>query len=64
MEKTEWDKLRLQRLKHKSILDVTAQRSVRQILGESGKTISNLDRDIVARIFGTCKHMDITSRAF
>ena len=35
------------------ILDVTAQRSVRDILGESGKTISNLDRDIVAKIFGS-----------
>jgi hypothetical protein len=39
-------------VKTQVILDVTAQRSVRQILGESGKTISNLDRDIVARIFG------------
>jgi len=35
------------------ILEVTAQRSVRNILGESGKTISNLDRDIVAKIFGS-----------
>ena len=35
------------------ILDVTAQRSVRNILGESGKTISNLDREIVAKIFGS-----------
>lgn len=35
------------------ILEVTAQRSVRDILGESGKTISNLDRDIVAKIFGS-----------
>ena len=34
------------------ILKVTSQRSVRTILGESGKTISNLDREIVAQIFG------------
>ena len=33
-------------------LDVLAQQSVREILGESGKTISNLDRQIVADIFG------------
>ena len=36
-----------------TILDVTAQRSVRNILGESGKTISNLDRELVANIFGS-----------
>jgi hypothetical protein len=48
---TEWEKLD-PAVKTQTILDVTAQRSVRQILGESGKTISNLDRDIVARIFG------------
>tara|TARA_R110001583_G_scaffold59222_1_gene176201 strand:- start:191 stop:2083 length:1893 start_codon:yes stop_codon:yes gene_type:complete len=34
------------------ILKITSQRSVRSILGESGKTISNLDRQIVAEIFG------------
>jgi hypothetical protein len=48
---TEWENLD-PAVKTQVILDVTAQRSVRQILGESGKTISNLDRDIVARIFG------------
>jgi len=48
---TKWEKLD-PAVKTQIILDVTAQRSVRQILGESGKTISNLDRDIVARIFG------------
>jgi len=48
---TEWNKLD-PAVRTQVILDVTAQRSVRQILGESGKTISNLDRDIVARIFG------------
>ena len=48
---TQWEKLD-PAVKTQIILDVTAQRSVRQILGESGKTISNLDRDIVARIFG------------
>ena len=48
---TNWEKLD-PAVKTQIILDVTAQRSVRQILGESGKTISNLDRDIVARIFG------------
>ena len=48
---TDWNKLD-PAVRTQVILDVTAQRSVRQILGESGKTISNLDRDIVARIFG------------
>jgi hypothetical protein len=48
----DWNKL-APAVRTQVILDVTAQRSVRQILGESGKTISNLDRDIVARIFGT-----------
>ena len=33
-------------------LKVLQQASVREILGESGKTISNLDRNIVADIFG------------
>ena len=33
-------------------LDVLTQQSVRDVLGESGKTISNLDREIVAQIFG------------
>tara|TARA_A100000171_G_C2135339_1_gene149769 strand:- start:959 stop:2794 length:1836 start_codon:yes stop_codon:yes gene_type:complete len=35
-----------------STLEVLTQASVRDILGESGKTISNLDRQIVADIFG------------
>ena len=33
-------------------LEVLTQSSVREVLGESGKTISNLDRQIVADIFG------------
>ena len=33
-------------------LEVLTQMSVREVLGESGKTISNLDRNIVAEIFG------------
>lgn len=33
-------------------LNVLQQSSVREVLGESGKTISNLDRQIVAEIFG------------
>jgi len=33
-------------------LEVLTQSSVREVLGESGKTISNLDRQIVAEIFG------------
>ena len=33
-------------------LEVLTQMSVREVLGESGKTISNLDRQIVAEIFG------------
>jgi len=48
---TEWENLSAE-VRTGLILDITAQRSVRNILGESGKTISNLDREIVARIFG------------
>jgi hypothetical protein len=48
---TEWENLSAE-VRTEKILEITAQRSVRNILGESGKTISNLDRDIVARIFG------------
>ena len=47
----EWENLPAE-VRTKAILDITAQRSVRSILGESGKTISNLDRQIVAQIFG------------
>ena len=49
---TDWENLDSAK-RTQIILDVTAQRSVRDILGESGKTISNLDRDIVAKIFGS-----------
>lgn len=49
---TDWENLNSAK-RTQIILDVTAQRSVRDILGESGKTISNLDRDIVAKIFGS-----------
>ena len=52
MGEKEWNKLSAAK-RTQLILDVTAQRSVRDILGESGKTISNLDRDIVAKIFGS-----------
>ena len=51
MGETEWDKLPAAE-RTDLILKVTQQRSVRSILGESGKTISNLDREIVAQIFG------------
>ena len=52
MGEKEWNNLSAAK-RTQLILDVTAQRSVRDILGESGKTISNLDRDIVAKIFGS-----------
>ena len=48
---TEWANLPAE-VRTKKILEITSQRSVRSILGESGKTISNLDRQIVAQIFG------------
>ena len=48
---TEWDALSPE-VRTQKVLEITAQRSVRNILGESGKTISNLDRQIVAQIFG------------
>ena len=45
-------------------LDVLAQQSVREILGESGKTISNLDRQIVADIFGNLTIFSLTFSRF
>ena len=47
----DWKKLD-PRTRINSTLEVLTQASVRDILGESGKTISNLDRQIVADIFG------------
>jgi len=38
-----------------SVLKVIRQANVREILGESGKTISNLDRQIVDEVFGDIK---------
>ena len=52
MGEKEWNNLAPAK-RIQTILDVTAQRSVRNILGESGKTISNLDRELVANIFGS-----------
>ena len=37
------------------ILTALRQQDIRNILGESGRTISNLDREIVAEIFGSIK---------
>ena len=36
----------------KNYIEQVKQRSIREILNESGRTISNLDRDIVDRVFG------------
>tara|TARA_R100001509_G_scaffold66523_1_gene36967 strand:- start:9915 stop:11807 length:1893 start_codon:yes stop_codon:yes gene_type:complete len=41
-----------------SILDILRNRNIREILGESGRTISNLDRQIVERVFGSFGFMD------
>ena len=60
MGEKEWNNLAPAK-RIQTILDVTAQRSVRNILGESGKTISNLDRELVANIFGSVNIF--TSRA-
>jgi hypothetical protein len=43
------------RTKANAILNVLRQANVREILGESGKTISNLDRQIVEEVFGDIK---------
>ena len=40
------------RTRANSLLKVLRQANVREILGESGKTISNLDRQIVEEVFG------------
>lgn len=43
------------RTRANSLLKVLRQANVREILGESGKTISNLDRQIVEEVFGDIK---------
>jgi len=43
------------RTRANSLLKVLRQANVRDILGESGKTISNLDRQIVEEVFGDIK---------
>lgn len=44
--------------KIKNLIDVLKNRSIREILNESGRTISNLDRQIVDDVFGK---LDLTS---
>ena len=44
--------------KIKNLIDVLKNRSIREILNESGRTISNLDRQIVDQVFGK---LDLTS---
>jgi hypothetical protein len=43
------------RTRSNALLNVLRQANVREILGESGKTISNLDRQIVEEVFGDIK---------
>tara|TARA_X000001388_G_C2228321_1_gene122026 strand:+ start:407 stop:2143 length:1737 start_codon:yes stop_codon:yes gene_type:complete len=43
------------RTRANALLNVLRQANVREILGESGKTISNLDRQIVEEVFGDIK---------
>jgi hypothetical protein len=47
----DWDSLE-PRTKADALLKVLQQSSIRELLGETGKTISNLDRQIIADIFG------------
>jgi len=49
---TDWNKLTPAK-RTEIVLKTVTQRSVRDVLGESGKTISNLDRELVADIFGS-----------
>lgn len=41
-----------------SILNILRNKNIREILGESGRTISNLDRQIVTDVFGSFGFMD------
>ena len=47
-----WDKLDA-RTRARVLLNQITQKNIRDILGESGKTISNLDRQIVERLVGS-----------
>ena len=44
-------------------LDILANRNIKEILGESGRTISNIDRDIANRIIGNLSMRKIQSVA-
>ena len=44
-------------------LDILANRNIKEILGESGRTISNIDRDIANRIIGNLSMKKIQSVA-
>ena len=46
-----WDKLD-PTTRARALLKVMQQTNIREILGESGRTISNLDRDIIKDVFG------------
>lgn len=49
-----WDKLD-PTTRARALLKVMQQTNIREILGESGRTISNLDRDIIKDVFGDIK---------
>ena len=51
---TKWENLD-SRTRARVLLNNITQKNIRDILGESGKTISNLDRQIVERLVGTLK---------
>jgi len=47
------------RLYIKTILEIVQNREIKELLGESGRTISNLDRQVVERIVGQLKDTSI-----
>jgi hypothetical protein len=45
--------------KIKNMIEIVKNRQIRELLGESGRTISNLDREIVDKVFGEISFTDL-----
>jgi len=47
----------------KTILEIVQNKNIKELLGESGRTISNLDRQVVEKIIGQLKDTSILSQS-
>jgi len=49
--------------KIQNMINIVKNRQIRELLGESGRTISNLDREIVDKVFGQISFTDLPSES-